>query len=171
MSAVSSRWYAVLTQARSEAKALHNLHRQGYEAYLPQFLRIRRHARRVDRVPAPLFPRYLFVRMDPERTQWRPIRSTFGVVDIVCHRGGPVPVPKGVVEDIREREADDGYIVLRSPSEFTRGEPVRVVAGALADCIGLFDCVCDEDRVALLLDMLGRAVRIEVPFADVASSS
>ncbi len=57
-------WYAVHTHSRSEQKALAHLARQGFSAYLPQFLKQRSHARCRDWVPAPLFPRYLFVAFD-----------------------------------------------------------------------------------------------------------
>ena len=57
-------WYVVHTHPRGESLAFVNLQRQGLEAFLPQYLKRRRHARRTQWVPAPLFPRYLFVKMD-----------------------------------------------------------------------------------------------------------
>jgi transcriptional antiterminator RfaH len=52
---------------------------------------------------------------------------------------------------------------------FRHGEPVQVLSGALADRVGFFDCVTDEGRVILLLDMLGRQVKIKVPLESVAA--
>ena len=72
-------WCAVQTHVRSEDKAAFHLRRQGYDVFLPKHLKRRKHARRVDWVPAPLFPRYLFVGIDPETTPWGVIRSTIGV--------------------------------------------------------------------------------------------
>ena len=43
-----ARWYVVQTQVNGEAKAAENLRRQGYETYLPRYLKRRRHARKVD---------------------------------------------------------------------------------------------------------------------------
>ena len=165
----TKRWFVVQTQARAEAKALYNLRRQGFEAYLPQYLKRRRHARRTDVVPAPLFPRYMFVRMDPSRTQWRPIRSTIGVTDLVCTGNRPAPVPDGIVEDIQSRQNDNGFVVVKPASHFKKGEAVFIVAGALADHQGLFECATDEERVVLLLDLLGRKVRVEVPLEDLSA--
>ena len=73
------RWYVAQTQPMAEHKALAHLHRQGFEVYLPRYLKRRSHARRVDHVPAPVFPRYLFVAMDIESCRWRAINSTVGV--------------------------------------------------------------------------------------------
>ena len=49
-------WCAVQTHVRSEDKAAFHLRRQGYDVFLPKHLKRRKHARRVDWVPAPLFP-------------------------------------------------------------------------------------------------------------------
>ena len=64
MIAAGPRWYVVQTQANAEHKAVAHLGRQGFTTYLPRYLKRRRHARRVDIVPRPLFPRYLFVSID-----------------------------------------------------------------------------------------------------------
>ena len=55
----SLRWYVVQTHVHAESKAAAHLLRQGYETYLPRYLKRRRHARKIDLVSKPLFPRYL----------------------------------------------------------------------------------------------------------------
>ena len=51
---------------------------------------------------------------------------------------------------------------------FRQGEKVQIMFGALTERVGLFECLTDEDRVVLLLDMLGRQVRIKLPLETVA---
>ena len=46
--AVDIRWYVVQTQVNGELKAAQNLVRQGFEVYLPRYLKRRRHARKID---------------------------------------------------------------------------------------------------------------------------
>jgi hypothetical protein len=53
----ASRLYVAHTQVHGEPKAAADLSRQGFKVYLPGYLRRRRHARRVEIVPGPLFPR------------------------------------------------------------------------------------------------------------------
>ena len=79
-------WYVVQTQVNAEAKAARNLMRQGFEIYLPRYLKRRSHARKIEKVAAPLFPRYLFVCVDMEKQRWRSIQSTFGVSRLVDQR-------------------------------------------------------------------------------------
>jgi transcriptional antiterminator RfaH len=156
----STRWYVVQTQVNSEAKAALNLRRQGFDIYLPRFLKRRRHARKVEVTARPLFPRYLFVAIDRSAQRWRSIQSTFGVTRLVSQGEEPAPVPEGVVNAIRAREDDKGYVVLDMQPAFAPGDKVRVLGGAFIDSAGLFYGRADRDRVAILLEMLGRKVRV-----------
>lgn len=164
------RWYVAQTQARAEERARINLKRQGFEAYLPRYQRERRHARRRDLVKAPLFPGYIFVRLDLEVAAWRSINGTFGISQLICFGDRPAAVPEGVVEEIAARENQDGLIPLQ-PQPFRKGEALRIVSGALAECFGLFERMADRDRVILLLDLLGRKVRVEARMQTVAAAS
>jgi len=158
-----SRWYVVHTQPNREARADLNLRRQGFVTYLPRYLRRRRHARRQEMVARPLFPRYLFVALDPARDRWRAIHSTFGVNHLVLAGDEPVPVPAGVVEEIRARETGEGYVKLGLPAGIGPGSQVRLIDGIFADSTGVLERVADERRVAILLELLGREVRVFVP--------
>lgn len=162
------RWYVVHTQARHEETALQNLLRQGFTAFLPQYSKRRRHARRIDWVRAPLFPRYLFVAMDIARARWRAVSSTIGVSHLICRGEMPIAVPAGIVENIQSRMNEDGLVPIEPKIPFRRGDAVQVTSGALADRTGFFECATDEDRVILLLDILGRRVRVKLPLVDVA---
>lgn len=66
------------------------------------------------------------------------------------------------------REGADGAVALnRGP--FRKGERLCIQAGAFAGCVGLFDQMADNERVSMLLELLGRQVRIRVPAPAVAA--
>jgi transcriptional antiterminator RfaH len=157
---IGACWYVVQTQVNGEAKAAQNLLRQGYEIYLPRYLKRRRHARKVDFTAKPLFPRYMFVAIDMATQRWRSIQSTFGVSRLVANGDDPAMVPEGVVHALRAREDDKGFVRLDGKPTFAPGDRVRVLAGAFMDNAGLFNGLADHDRVLILLDMLGRKVRV-----------
>jgi transcriptional antiterminator RfaH len=157
---IDARWYVVQTQVNGEAKAERNLLRQGFEVYLPRYLKRRRHARKVDFIAKPLFPRYMFVAIDVATQRWRSIQSTFGVSRLVTNGDDPAMVPDGVVHALRAREDDKGFVRLDNKPSFAPGDKVRVLAGAFIDSAGLFSGLADHDRVSILLDMLGRKVRV-----------
>ena len=161
------RWYVAETHPQSEIRALDHLRRQGFAAYLPRYLKRRRHARKVDTVRAPLFPGYLFVCMDVARTQWRAIRSTLGIRHLICVGEKPLPVPEGVVEEIRANEGADGLVPMDAPPPFRAGEEVLVTAGPLRDQVGWFQKVADRERVVILMNLLGRQMPFVVPLGAV----
>jgi transcriptional antiterminator RfaH len=160
MTGPDSSWFVVQTRINAEAKAACNLVRQGFDIYLPKYLKRRSHARKIERVPAPLFPRYLFVRIDMATQRWRAIQSTIGVAHLVSNGSDPAPVPQQVLRCLQLREDENGYVRLDSRARFALGERVRVVTGVFAESLGLFDGIGDRERVAVLLDLLGRKVRV-----------
>lgn len=161
------QWYAVYTQPRNEERAQEHLLRQGFEVFLPRYLKRRSHARRVTMAPAPLFPRYLFVSFDADQQRWRAIRSTRGVVDLVSNGDHPVPVPDAVVKEIERRRDADGYVVLARHLDLKRGMRIRIDAGPFAATEAIFEAMRDEDRVVALLSLMGREVVVQVPIRAV----
>jgi transcriptional antiterminator RfaH len=170
MPETSGRWYVVQTQPNAETKAVAHLQRQGFETYLPRFLKRRRHARRIEIVKAPLFPRYLFLRIDLHSQRWRCIQSTVGVSRLVCSGEEPGAVSDNVVAGLRAREGADGLVRLEPQRRFAKGETVRVIDGALASCLGLYEGMADGDRVKVLLDLLGRKVRVVIDDLSIAAA-
>lgn len=154
------RWFVAQTQVHAEAKAADNLRRQGFEIYLPRYLKRRRHARKIEMVAAPLFSRYLFVNVDVATQRWRAIQSTFGVSRLVMNGDEPAAVSLDVIGALRAREDDKGFVKLERRPLFAPGDKVRVLSGAFIDNLGLFEGLADRDRVAILLDLLGRKVRV-----------
>jgi transcriptional antiterminator RfaH len=154
------RWYVVQAQPHAEQKASAHLQRQGFGIYLPRYLKRRRHARRVETVAAPLFPRYLFVAIDTSAQQWRCIQSTLGVSRLVCNGDQPAAVPNGVVENLQRHQDEQGFVRLSVAPQFTPGDKVRVLDGVFTSCLGLYEKMTDGERVAVLLDLLGRQVRV-----------
>lgn len=149
-------WYLVYSKPRAETQARLNLTRQGFTTYLPLVRQTRRQrGRRVVRVE-PLFPRYLFVQLDPQVDNWSPIRSTLGVSNLVRFGGEAVPVPDDLVEVLLARGDEQG-IHLLPPLEFTQGERVRVKEGPLMGYEGIFIARSARERVLLLLDIVGGA--------------
>lgn len=157
------RWYAVYTRTGMERMALGNLELQGYTAYLPLRAKERRHARTIDTIKVPLFPRYLFVEIDTETESWRAINGTYGVACLITMGERPSGVPVGIVEAIREREDDKGLIEIDEPCPYKTGEVVEITYGAFADQTAIFKCGDDKQRVTLLLSLLGRETEVRLP--------
>jgi transcriptional antiterminator RfaH len=152
------RWYAVHTLPFAEARAEGQLHRQGFRTFQPKRHKTVRHARRLSRVEAPYFPRYLFIVLDLARHQWRSVNGTFGVSRLLMRGDQPHPVPRGVVEALIA--AADVRGILQLVRKLQVGGPVRLMAGPFAEQLAILDDLDDSGRVRVLLDILGRQVAI-----------
>jgi transcriptional antiterminator RfaH len=158
------RWYVVHTKAGLERMAEGQLARQGFNAYLPLREKKRRATKGATAViKAPLFPRYLFVELDLSADRWRSVNGTFGVSYMVGGGERPSAAPVGVVEAIRDREDSNGVVPVEEPSPYTPGQAVTITQGALATQTGFFKCDNDNDRVTVLLDLLGREMELKLP--------
>lgn len=154
-----THWYVARTRTGSEMRALWHLNNQGYSAYLPRYRKKIRHARRVEISLRPLFPGYIFVLVDEDTPHWRPINSTVGVIELVSANGRPQAVPDSIIDNIRAREDQDGVVTMMS-SDLHKGDEVLFHDGILSDARGLLSEVSDDQRVVVLMKLMGREVRV-----------
>jgi len=164
----SVRWYLIHTKPRREGIAETNLLRQGYEVYYPRLVRPTRvRGRWVIRVVS-LFPRYLFLRLAVGSQALGPVRSTLGVGNVVCFGRDYAVVPDQVVADLRMRaNPETGLHDLSGQTLFEAGSNVRIVAGPLEGLEGVFQRESGDERVVLLLELLGRETLVQLPSAFV----
>ena len=163
-------WYVVRTKTGAEDRAVWHLKNQGFEAYLPRYRKQVRHARKTETVLRALFPSYVFVRLDLAHQRWRAINGTFGVIGMVQLGDAPQSIPANMVQAIRAREDAAGAITV-APQGLQKGDRVRVREGAFAEYTALLEEVSDDKRVILLLDLMGRAVRVSVAAESLAIAS
>ncbi len=159
-----TNWCVAYTQPSKELIAQKNLLDQGFEVYLPRFKRLRRHARKVEEVLAPLFPRYLFVGVNLETTRWRSINGTRGVSYLLMESDKhPAYLSMQIIEDLKSQEIESGIVSVNSLATFTKGDKVRVLEGVFKDHTGVLELMSDKQRVQLLLTFLGREMHISLP--------
>ena len=159
-------WYVVHTHANRELRASNNLLRQGFNVWLPQYRKKRRHAGRQEIVLRPLFPRYLFVRVNILEERWRTILSTLGVSNLIGNTDGPFLIEDDVIDAIQKRAGDDGIFELM-PRKFVAGDKIKITSGPFAELEAIFHTVSDTDRALVLLNLMGRDVRTSVSRQDI----
>jgi transcriptional antiterminator RfaH len=156
----SPYWAIAQTENQRETIAAYFLARADFETYLPR-IRIRRG--RKSRI-VPLFPAYIFVRI-VER--WHVVESTIGVTRLVMSSGMPARLRDDVIDQIRGRESN-GLIKLPPAVRLRRGDRVAIAKGSFHGHVALFDGMSASDRVSVLLELLGRKVKLELAIGDVA---
>lgn len=153
------RWHVVKTLPRREIFAGEQLHRQGFEVFVPKQVKTVRHARRVTTALSAFFPSYIFVLLDLQRQRWRSINGTYGVSHIVAQGDRPIPVPAGVVEDLMAA-GDERGVLVRGPW-LEVGQQVRVTHGPFVDQLGVVDRFSNAEGVRILLEIMGAVVPVE----------
>lgn len=147
-----SDWVLVRTKTRSENYASNECRQQDMETWLPRYYEPGKG------VPTALFPGYLFVRPG---NKWRSLRNTYGVIDIVMMGDRPDYVPRKVLKDLRSRADGDGIVTLPTQRKPKKGERVQIKVGAWQECFGLYDGLSPDKRIQVLVDFMGRTVRLE----------
>jgi transcriptional antiterminator RfaH len=71
-------------------------------------------------------------------------------------------VDNNVIDQLKAREDESGFVKLARRFRFVPGDKVRITEGAFIDNLALVEEVSDHERVAVLLDLLGRKVRVLV---------
>ena len=155
------RWYAAMTAPRKETIAELNLANQGFRVFLPRQLATRRHAHQFRTALAPVFPRYLFVIIDLERTRWRSVNGTFGVQRLIADAERPIAVASGVVETLIQSTDTNGALVYRT-DEFAAGDRVQLRSGPFAGSLGVLQRLDGAGRVQILLELLGGSVKVSI---------
>ena len=158
----TDRWYAVCCKPRQETIAEVNLLRQGYHVYLPRIrMRLRRRGHWIDAVEI-LFPRYIFIRLDPLRRSTASVRSTRGVVGLVRFGGQPATVPNEVMGALLQREDAGSGLHQDQRPLFSTGEAIKLVEGPLTGMEGVFAQQDGDKRVIVLLELMGKANKVTV---------
>jgi len=167
---MSASWYAVYTLPQCEEQARRNLENQGFTVFLPRYRKERRHARKVDVVLSPLFPRYLFIYIDPKKERWRSVNGSIGVKTIVSFGDQLARLREGVIEAIMDQADACGIIEIEKKSPFKKGDSLEVLSGPLREQIGIFFSTAnDNERVIVLMNMMGRQMPVILPIDNVAS--
>ena len=162
-------WFVVHTHPNSEQVTKQNLERQGFNTYFPVYRRQIRHSRKTKSVLAPLFPRYVFVFLDPESPGWSRIKFTRGVSKIVCFGEKPAKVPQLVVDGLRERENTDGLFSFGFGERFLPGEQVNIVSGLFGNQSGKVEKLTGAERVLVLLNILGKKIKLNTPLDHIST--
>ena len=79
----------------------------------------------------------------------------------------PASVPTDIITEIMARQDEKGLVKAYTGCTFKAGERVRIIDGPLNDLEGLFHCVTDEERGTVLLNLMGREVKVRVPLETV----
>jgi transcription antitermination factor NusG len=151
-------WYAVQTYPRHEKRVHEDLKLRSLESFLPLYETVHRWKNGCKaRVELPLFPGYLFVKIDP-RERFK-VLSLPGAVSIVGSPSGPWPLPEADIATLRtsmqlHKFEPHAYLAV--------GQEVRIKSGPLANTTGFLVRESEGFRVVLSVEMIRQSAAVEV---------
>jgi transcription antitermination factor NusG len=151
-------WFAVRVRSNRERIVSLYLREIGYEEYSPTYKAGRQWSDRIKLVDQPLFPGYVFCKLDP--TDRLPVLMAPGVVGLVGVGKTPAPIPAVEVERVR-RMVTSGLPVIPYPYLHV-GQEVLIERGPLAGLEGTLERVKNRLRIVVSVTLLQRAVAAEI---------
>jgi len=160
-----SFWYAAYTASRHEKTVAEHLRQREIECFLPLYETVRRWNNGRHRVQLPLFPSYVFVRMEL-RNKLRVLQVP-GLVQLVTFQGAPAVLPDTEIETLRGALATG---VLAQPYRYLNvGSRVEICNGPLQGMRGILLRHQGQFRVVISVEMIMRSIVVEVDAADVVA--
>jgi transcription antitermination factor NusG len=151
-------WFALRVKSNFERVTALSLRQKGIQEYLPTYLCRRRRSDRVVEIEQPLFPGYVFCRLNVSNRL--PVLMTPGVVHIVGNGNTPVPVPTRELEAVQAL-LESGFPTM--PWPFLRtGQKVLIERGPLAGVEGTLVGFKSKYRLVVSIELLQRSVAAEV---------
>lgn len=155
----SAAWYGVRTRSNFERVAAQVLQSKTYATYAPVYRTRRRRSDRVVELERPLFPGYVFCRLDPNE-RILPVLTSPGVVSLVGFGKQPAPIPDIEIEAVKRLLASGSGV---EPYPFARiGQRVRVTQGSLSGLEGILVKKRNEWRMVISVTLLQRSISIEI---------
>jgi transcription antitermination factor NusG len=156
-------WYAGYTAARHEKRVAEHLQQRGVEHFLPLYETIHRWNNGRHRVSLPLFPGYVFVRIAlQDRLR---VLQVPGFVRLVGFNAMPQALPE--TDIARMREALGTGLAAEPYPYLTAGTRVEIRRGPLAGMTGILLRRQNRYRVVISVDLIMRAMAVEVAVEDV----
>lgn len=161
------RWFALRVKSRREKVVAAAVHQKGFEEFLPLYLSRQHWSDRLRTVALPLFPGYVFCRLDPDHRL--PLLTIPGVLNFVAIGKIPVSIDDAEIEAIQ--------IAVRSqlrtePCTFLEGgDRVRLETGPLAGFEGVLTPAHPARHLVVVLSVLRRSISVEIEDQWVTSSA
>lgn len=161
-------WVVCYTEPRAERKAAIGMTETGTVSFLP--LERFRGKPGKDPVERPLFPRYLFAKID-DGDEWGRLLAVDGVLDVLRNNNSPMRIPDFQIEGLRKAEAVGLFDhTTINPNGFAIGEQVRVAEGPFAgfnaeirEFVGKIRSATAIKRARILVSFMGRMTGLEMP--------
>ena len=158
---MSKEWFILQFKPNSHNRAERNLNRQGFETFLPYHSITTRKASRFKNTIRPLFPGYMFITFDKGESKWHKINNTYGVSHLITFNSTLKSIPTTLVEGLMKRYDLSGKLL--PIQKLKKGDQVKILEGPFANFIANIEKYETDQRICILMDLMGRKTKIQTP--------
>jgi len=158
---MSKEWFILQFKPNSHHQARKNLTQQGFEVFLPLHDTTSRKLSRFINTSKPLFPGYMFIRFNRAESKWHKINNTYGVSRLITFNSTLKPIPTSLVDNLMKRYDLLGKLLPIQKLE--KGDQVTVLKGPFANFIATVEKYEADQRIWILMDLMGRKTKIIAP--------
>jgi transcription antitermination factor NusG len=152
------QWFALRVKSHFEKAVASAAHQKGFEEFLPLYRNDQRWSDRSKSVELPVFPGYVFCRLEPE--QRFPLLTIPGVLHMIGLGKNPVPIEDTEIAAIRSvvrhRLRVEPWPLVEA------GKQVRLGSGPLGGIKGFLIEDKNPHRIVVNLPALKRAVAVNI---------
>jgi transcriptional antiterminator RfaH len=158
---MSKEWFILQFKSNSHHLAEKNLNRQGFETFLPLHETTTRRLSQFINTSKPLFPGYMFIKFDSAESEWHKINSTYGVSRLITFNSILKSIPTIFVDHLMMRYDSSGKLL--PVKKLKKGDHVTVLKGPFANFIATVEKYEADQRIWILMDLMGRKTKIITP--------
>jgi len=156
---MSKEWFILQFKPNSHHLATKNLNQQGFETFLPLCNTTSRRASRFINTSQPLFPGYMFITFDRAEPKWHKINNTYGVSRLITFNSILKSIPTTFVSDLKKRYDLSGKLLPLK--KLKKGDQVKILKGPFANFIATIETYETDQRIWILMDLMGRKSKIQ----------
>ena len=157
---LEKKWYIAQIKPNSYLTAIQNLEQQGFETFLPKMEITQRQENKFVDKKVYVFPGYMFVGFDPHIISWTKINSTYGVSKILAFNKKPSEISSDLILELKTRYEINSNSMQRK--ELQKGDAIKLNKGPFAELIAKFESLDKNNRIWVLLEVMGGHRRIRL---------
>jgi transcription antitermination factor NusG len=188
MTGQSNIWFIIQTNPQCETKAVEEIRRAGFRAYLPKAARDVRHHRTKELIlkRRPALVGYVFMRFPDGRPNWYALRQCQGVKGVLYCDGRPYELAHGSVASLMRAQRAASYDTANArayrmsrrrgekqsisravaKAKFKPGMSVRASTGPWEHIIARIERVTKAGRIEAVTSLFGRETSVEYTELD-----
>ena len=158
-------WYALQHKPAQGDRAVEHLQNQDITCFYPKITVEKIKAGKRSKKLEPLFPGYLFVKLEQTNPMWSKLRSTRGVLRVVGFANKPAPIADDVIQHIK-----DGLHTVAEQGGIKPGQSVELSEGPFQGLEAIFQAYDGEERAIVLIGFMQKQQAVKVPVSSINRS-